>query len=195
MKLQRDLREFIELLNCHGVEYVVVGGYAVAFHGYPRYTGDIDFFVRASESNAERIVRVLEDFGFSDAMKLSAALSKPGQVVQLGRPPHRIDVLTSASGIDEPLTVHATFMLLWNELKEVRMIKEITLRRAGGSVTATLPKEMTESLQIRPGDRVFAIQTHDGVLLTPHDPDFEMAMDAFSQVRRQYRNTLKKLAT
>ena len=54
MKLQQDLREFIELLNSHGVEYVVVGGHAVAFHGYPRYTGDIDFLVSPTEENAAR---------------------------------------------------------------------------------------------------------------------------------------------
>ncbi|MFY9821617.1 MAG: AbrB/MazE/SpoVT family DNA-binding domain-containing protein [Thermoanaerobaculia bacterium] len=74
------------------------------------------------------------------------------------------------------------------------MIKEITLRQAGGSVTATLPKEMAERLQVRPGDRMFAVETKDGVLLTPYDPDFHDAMAAFSEVRRQYRNTLKKLA-
>lgn len=74
------------------------------------------------------------------------------------------------------------------------MVKEITLRQAGGSVTATLPKEMVERLQVGPGDRVFAIETEHGVLLTPYDPDFHDGMKAFSEMRRQYRNTLKKLA-
>lgn len=74
------------------------------------------------------------------------------------------------------------------------MVKEITLRQAGGSVTATLPKEMVDRLQVGPGDRMFAIETENGVLLTPYDPDFHDAMLAFSVVRRQYRNTLKKLA-
>lgn len=74
------------------------------------------------------------------------------------------------------------------------MVKEITLRQAGGSVTATLPKEMVDRLQVGPGDRVFAIETENGVLLTPYDPDFHDAMQAFSAIRRQYRNTLKKLA-
>jgi len=71
------------------------------------------------------------------------------------------------------------------------MVKEIKLRRAGSSVTATLPKEMVERLQVGPGDRMFA---ENGVLLTPYDPDFHAAMQAFATVRRQYRNTLKKLA-
>jgi len=74
------------------------------------------------------------------------------------------------------------------------MVREITLRQAGGSVTATLPKDMADRLHIGPGDKVYAIETDRGVLLTPYDPDFEEALDAFEQVRRQYRNTLKRLA-
>ena len=100
MKLQKDLREFIELLNSHGVEYLVVGDHAVAFHGYPRYTGDIDFLVRPTEENASRIVAVLESFGFSDAHEINASLTQPEKIVQLGRPPNRIDILTSASGVN-----------------------------------------------------------------------------------------------
>ena len=74
------------------------------------------------------------------------------------------------------------------------MVKEITLREAGESVTATLPREMAERLHIGPGDRVFAVETENGVLLTPYDPDLRDAMQAFDEVHRQYRNTLKKLA-
>jgi antitoxin MazE len=74
------------------------------------------------------------------------------------------------------------------------MIKEITLRQSGGSVTATLPKDMTDRLHVRAGDRLFAIETDQGVLLTPYDPEFAAAMSAFEQIRRQYRNTLKRLA-
>jgi putative addiction module antidote len=74
------------------------------------------------------------------------------------------------------------------------MVKQITLRQAGGSVTATLPKDMMDRLNVRPGDRMFAVETERGVLLTPYDPDFDAAMEAFQEVRRQYRNTLRKLA-
>jgi antitoxin MazE len=74
------------------------------------------------------------------------------------------------------------------------MIKEITLRQAGGSITATLPKDMMDRLQVGPGDKMFAIETDNGVLLTPYDPDFDEAMAAFQEVRKQYRNTLRKLA-
>ena len=100
MKLQKDLREFIELLNSHGVEYLVVGGHAVAFHGYPRYTGDIDFPVRPTQENASQIVSAIERFGLSDAESLKSTLVQQEKIVQIGRPPNRIDILTSASGID-----------------------------------------------------------------------------------------------
>jgi hypothetical protein len=100
VKLQKDLREFIELLNSRSVDYVVVGGHAVAFHGYVRYTGDIDFLVRPTAENAALLVSVLKTFGFTDAEKLEAALGEPHKIVQLGRPPNRIDLLTSVSGVD-----------------------------------------------------------------------------------------------
>jgi antitoxin MazE len=77
---------------------------------------------------------------------------------------------------------------------EDAMIREIILRQAGDSVAATLPKDIVERLQVRPGDKMFAIETENGVLLTPYDPTFDEAIQAFSEVRRQYRNTLKKLA-
>ena len=99
MGLQKDLREFIELLISNDVEYVVMGGHAVGFHGYPRYTGDIDLWIRPSESNALRFVEVLKRFGFQDAEAVKDVLSQPGRMLQLGVPPNRIDVLTSVSGV------------------------------------------------------------------------------------------------
>lgn len=74
------------------------------------------------------------------------------------------------------------------------MVREIVLRQAGGSVTATLPKDIAERLHVRAGDKIYAIETDRGVLLTPYDPEFDEAMKAFEEVRRQYRNTLRKLA-
>jgi antitoxin MazE len=74
------------------------------------------------------------------------------------------------------------------------MAREIKLRKAGGSITATLPKDILERFHLRAGDRMFLLETENGVLLTPYDPDFEQAMAAFGDVRRQYRNTLRKLA-
>lgn len=74
------------------------------------------------------------------------------------------------------------------------MIRELKLRKAGGSVTATLPKEVLERLNLEAGDRLFLVDTDDGVLLTPYDPEFARTMKAFDSVRKRYRNTLKKLA-
>lgn len=99
-KLQTDLREFIALLNSHDVEYVVVGGHAVAFHGHPRFTGDIDFLIRATTLNAHRVLNVLRTFGFGSLGIAEVDLLAPGRIVQLGYPPNRIDILTSISGID-----------------------------------------------------------------------------------------------
>ncbi len=100
MKLQQDLREFIELLNSLKVEYIVVGGHAVAFHGHPRFTGDIDFLVRSTRENAERLLETLRAFGFGDLALSVDDFTRPNAVVQLGRPPNRIDLLTSISGVD-----------------------------------------------------------------------------------------------
>ena len=99
MKIHKDLKEFIALLNSNGVEYVVVGGHAVAYHGYPRFTGDLDFFVKPSRENAVRVVAVLKAFGFTETEDLETLLTEPAKVVQLGRPPNRIDILSGISGI------------------------------------------------------------------------------------------------
>jgi len=98
-QLQTDLSEFVRLLNSHSVDFLVVGGHAVAFHGYPRFTGDIDFLLRPSDANAERVLRVLRDFGFGSLPLTIADFTGPERVVQLGRPPNRIDLLTSISGV------------------------------------------------------------------------------------------------
>lgn len=99
MRLSKDLREFVALLNSTGVEYLVVGGHAVAFHGYPRFTGDINFFVRVSPENAARLEGVLRSFGFGGIGITREDSLQPGTVVQLGRPPHRIDLLTAIDGV------------------------------------------------------------------------------------------------
>jgi len=99
-KLQADLREFIVLLNSHNIEYILVGGHAVAFHGYPRFTGDIDFLIRTTHSNVQRILEVLAAFGFGGLGISEHDLLEPGRIVQLGQSPNRIDILTSISGVD-----------------------------------------------------------------------------------------------
>ena len=100
MKLGQDLREFIELLNSLKVDYLVVGGHAVAYHGHPRFTGDFDFLVRPTQENAERLLDALRAFGFSETGLSSDEFTRPNTVMQLGYPPNRIDLLSSISGVD-----------------------------------------------------------------------------------------------
>jgi hypothetical protein len=99
MEIQKDFKEFFALFNAHKVEYVIVGGYALAFHGAPRYTGDIDVLVRAEDANAQKILAALSDFGFSELDLSVNDFSDPDRVLQLGMPPVRIDILTSLTGI------------------------------------------------------------------------------------------------
>lgn len=97
--LQKDIREFIALLLSHKVEFVLVGGYALAHHGAPRFTEDIDFFILTSPENADRLGMVVNAFGFSDTGLTRNDFLEPDQVIQLGRAPNRIDILTGISGV------------------------------------------------------------------------------------------------
>jgi hypothetical protein len=98
--LPPDFKEFLRLLNSCGVEYLLVGGYAVAYYGYPRATAGIDVWVGVGPENARRIVAALRTFGF-DVPSLSAALFlERDQIIRLGNPPFRIEILTGASGVE-----------------------------------------------------------------------------------------------
>ncbi len=99
MELNQDFKEFIELLNVHKVEYLVVGGYAVGYHGRPRYTGDIDFWIAISKENASKILLALKEFGFESIGLEENDFLKEDLVLQLGYEPCRIDILTSLTGV------------------------------------------------------------------------------------------------
>ena len=99
MPLSKDLREFVELLNANKVDYVVVGAFALAFHGVPRYTADLDLLVRPTEENGERILSALREFGFGNLEIHAGDFSVPDKIVQLGVSPNRIDLLTSLTGV------------------------------------------------------------------------------------------------
>ncbi|MEZ5038466.1 MAG: hypothetical protein R2828_01180 [Saprospiraceae bacterium] len=98
--LSPDFREFVQLLIQHQVKYLVTGGYAVGVYGHPRYTGDIDFWVENSRKNSEKLVAVFDDFGLSSFGLTADHFIKPEQVIQIGYPPFRIDILTSIDGVD-----------------------------------------------------------------------------------------------
>jgi hypothetical protein len=97
--LSNDLREFIRLLAREGVEYLIVGAWSLAFHGRPRYTGDLDLFVRREGPNADRLMRALEAFGFGSAGLTRDDFLKEDFVIQLGVEPNRLDILTGISGV------------------------------------------------------------------------------------------------
>jgi hypothetical protein len=99
MKLQKDIREFVALLLSRRVEFLLGGGYALAFHGAPRFTEDIVFLVLVSPANAARLAEVIEAFGFGDLGLSAEDFLEADQVIQLGRAPNRIDLLTGISGV------------------------------------------------------------------------------------------------
>jgi hypothetical protein len=99
MEIQKDFKELLELLNSNKVEYLIVGGYALAYYGHPRFTGDMDILIKAEVENAGKIIRALNDFGFGGLDISEDDLICPGNVIQLGYPPVRIDFVTSISGV------------------------------------------------------------------------------------------------
>jgi hypothetical protein len=99
MELSQDFKEFIESLNANRVRYLVVGGYAVAMHGHPRYTQDLDVWIDRTPANAQRMLRALSDFGFGSLGVKAADLEGVDRILQFGIPPNRIDVLTSIIGV------------------------------------------------------------------------------------------------
>jgi hypothetical protein len=99
MEIQQDFKELLELFNENRVECIIVGGYALAFHGAPRYTGDMDIYIKPDANNARRVMVALEKFGFGSAELTSEDFTQPGKVVQLGFPPVRIDIMTAITGV------------------------------------------------------------------------------------------------
>src|SRR5256886_16904532 len=97
MRLSNDLREFLGSLNSRGIDYVIVGAHSLAFHGRPRYTGDLDILVRPSPENGAKLISLFRDFGFEKADFAEADFTAPEQMIQLGRAPNRIDLLTGIS--------------------------------------------------------------------------------------------------
>ena len=100
MNLPKDLKEFVELLNGLDVRFLIVGAFAVGYHGYPRYTSDIDIFVDKSAENAELLLKAIREFGFGDIGLSKEDFMHKDQVIQLGVAPNRIDMMTAISGVN-----------------------------------------------------------------------------------------------
>lgn len=99
MPLHKDLREFVELLNANEVDFLVVGAFALAFHGVSRYTADLDLFVRPTSPNGEKIMKSLLQFGFGGLEIQAVDFQTLNNIIQLGVSPNRIDLLTSIDGV------------------------------------------------------------------------------------------------
>jgi len=95
----KDFREFLQLLNSRKIEYLVIGGYAVGYHGYPRATGDMDVWIAMTERNASEMANALKEFGFDLPAVKKELFLKEGNVIRMGVPPMRLEILTSIDGV------------------------------------------------------------------------------------------------
>ncbi|MDP2645830.1 MAG: hypothetical protein Q8P24_12895 [Desulfobacterales bacterium] len=95
-----DFKEFLQLLNSKKIEYLVIGGYAVGYHGYPRATGDMDIWIATNEQNAVRMVEALKEFGFDPPELQKELFLEKQKVIRMGLPPMRLEILTSIDGVD-----------------------------------------------------------------------------------------------
>ena len=111
--LSQDFKEFVELLIKYKTEYLIVGGYAVGIHGHPRYTGDLDIWLNPTLENAEKVILCVNDFGFASVGLKVSDFTKEGNIIQLGFPPLRIDLLTEIDGVK--------FNECYNNRKEVEI--------------------------------------------------------------------------
>ena len=99
LKLHQDFKDFLKLLNSHKVEYLLVGGYAVGYHGYPRATGDMDIWIAVHETNAAKIAAVLGEFGMPREAISKELFLEDNKIIRMGVPPIRIEVITGVSGV------------------------------------------------------------------------------------------------
>ena len=100
IKLHPDFKDFLKLLNSYDVDYLLIGGYAVGFHGYPRATADMHIWIDISQANAEKLIKALQDFGFNVPELSPELLLRKNKIIRLGNAPVRIVILTSISGVN-----------------------------------------------------------------------------------------------
>lgn len=148
MNLNENFTDFIALLNKHHVKYVLVGGWAVIFEGYSRMTGDMDFFIEAEETNAEKLMKVIKEFMGSSVGFIKEDFIKEENVIMLGRPPFRIDILTAISGVSFG-DAYNTSKIYSDEGIEIRCIhisELIKNKKATGRLKDLADAEMLEKI-------------------------------------------------
>jgi hypothetical protein len=153
--LNPDFLDFITLLDQRSVEYLIVGGYAVGFHGFPRYTGDINFFVSINEENAEKLVRVLDDFGFGGICIEREDFLKPSFVVEIGRAPRKIQILTGIDGVSfqECMQSAVECEYLQRKLRFIGLDALVRNKKASGRPKDLIDIQELTGLQERWADR------------------------------------------
>lgn len=149
MELDKDFKEFIELLNEHKVKYLIIGGYAVNFHGYPRYTKDIDFWLWMTEPNIKKLIQALKEFGFGSLNIAVEDFMTPENVVQLGYEPYRIDLLVDVEGVDfeECFERRTEAVLDGTEVKFLSLQDLITVKKKAGRLQDLADAEQLEKLE------------------------------------------------
>jgi len=128
MVLNPDFKEFLKSLNDNQVRYLVTGGHAVAFHGYPRYTKDLDIWIEQDRDNARRMVTALEQFGFASLGLTDEDFLDPGVIIQLGNPPNRIDLLMTITGVEFASCFESRIVILVDDV-EINFIDLENLRK------------------------------------------------------------------
>jgi len=100
IQIHSDFKEFLKLLNSQSVEYMLIGGYAVGYYGYPRPTGNMDIWIARNKENVQKLMGVLMDFGFELSDVSAELFMQPDQIIRMGVPPLRLEIITSISGRD-----------------------------------------------------------------------------------------------
>ncbi len=149
MDLAPDFNEFCELLNAHHVEFVVVGAHALAFHGAPRFTGDMDILIRPTVENAQRLLLVIEEFGFPNVPLTAVQITAPGKIIEMGVPPVQIHVMSAVDGVswDEVWTGRETATFGSNPVAFIGRDEYLRNKRAAGRAKDLADIEALRSLE------------------------------------------------
>lgn len=146
MDLAPDFNEFCALLNAHQVEFVIVGAHALALHGAPRYTGDLDILIRPTEPNAQRLLQTIAEFGFPEVPLKPAQIISPGKIIEMGVPPVQIHVMSHVDGVswDEVWTGRQMATLGSNAVAFIGREQYLRNKRAAGR-----PKDLADIEALR----------------------------------------------